>query len=230
MRDFLDVIDSLGDRLGPILFQFPYGFKPDRLGDLITFLDALPREERYRYVVEIRNRAWLRSKLPDMLEERALPLCLVDHPWMPRESRVTGPFVYLRFLGDQEAITEFGQTQIDRTAICGCGRNRAQQWLEAGLPVYAFFNNHFSGFAPHDARVFAELLEETAPAPEPPHESAAQNRAAAQAQAAHSAAAETAQGGRAAGRVQAPAETQEACNDSLPNKEAYSGMHRRFAF
>ncbi len=160
MREFLAVIDSLGDRLGPILFQFPYGFKPDRLGDLITFLDALPRAERYRYVVEIRNRAWLRSKLPDMLEERALPLCLVDHPWMPRESRVTGPFVYLRFLGDQEAITEYGHTQLDRTSDLQLWAHRAQQWIDAGLPVYAFFNNHFSGFAPHDARVFAELLKD----------------------------------------------------------------------
>src|SRR5512139_1248766 len=57
MKEFLGVVSLLGEHLGPILFQFPYGFKPDRLDDLISFLDSLPRND-FRFVVEIRNRAW----------------------------------------------------------------------------------------------------------------------------------------------------------------------------
>jgi uncharacterized protein YecE (DUF72 family) len=159
MSEFLSVVEALGDRLGPILFQFPYGFKPERIGDLLNFLDTLPRDTNFRFAVEIRNRAWLRTKLPDELAARRLAMCLVDHPWMPRETRVTGPIVYLRFLGDQKAITEFGHTQKDMQKNLIFWAACAKLWLKQKLPVYGFFNNHFSDHAPTDVRAFADLLK-----------------------------------------------------------------------
>ena len=147
MGEFLSVAEVLGEHLGPILFQFPYSFKPERIHDLLTFVDALPLDSDFRFVVEIRNRAWLKSKLPDELQARNLPLCLVDHPWMPHETRVTGRFVYLRLLGDQKAITEFDRTQKDMQKNLVFWAACARLWLKQNLPVYGFFNNHFSGHA-----------------------------------------------------------------------------------
>lgn len=159
MNEFLDVISVLEDHLGPVLFQFPYSFKPDRLSDLLSFVDALPHH-KFRFAVEIRNRAWFKSPLMDELTSRRLPLCLVDHPWMPRKTDITGPYVYVRFLGDQEKITEFGHTQFDRTKDLQWWAEAAQEWVLRRVPIYAFFNNHFAGHGPTDARMFSEILRQ----------------------------------------------------------------------
>ncbi|HEY3295238.1 MAG TPA: DUF72 domain-containing protein [bacterium] len=159
MSEFLSVVELLGEHLGPVLFQFPYGFKPERINDLLKFLDTLPRDTSFRFAVEIRNRAWLKTRLPDELAARKLTMCLVDHPWMPRETRVTGTFVYLRFLGDQKALTVFDHTQKDMQKNLVFWAACAKLWLKQKLPIYAFFNNHFSGHAPSDVRAFSELLK-----------------------------------------------------------------------
>ena len=159
MREFLDVISVLGKHLGPVLFQFPYGFKPDRLEDLLMFLDQLPLHD-FRFVVEIRNRGWFKTKLLDELAARNIPSCNVDHPWMPRRTDVTGSFVYVRFLGDQDKITEFGATQFDRQQDLHWWAEAAQEWVLRRVPIYAFFNNHFSGHGPTDARMFSEILRQ----------------------------------------------------------------------
>ncbi|MBI5060283.1 DUF72 domain-containing protein [candidate division KSB1 bacterium] len=155
---FLKTVAALGDHLGPVLFQFPYGFTPERLGDLLAFLDHLPRSE-FRFVVEIRNRRWLKSGLPAELAARRLPLCWVDHPWMPRDTQVTGELVYLRFLGDHEKITEYSKRQEDRTPDLQWWAEQTVDWIRRDFPVFGYFNNHFSGHAPTDARAFAELLK-----------------------------------------------------------------------
>jgi uncharacterized protein YecE (DUF72 family) len=159
MIEFLTVVDLLDDHLGPILFQFPYSFKPQRLGDLLKFLDKMPRDSGFRFVIEIRNRLWLMSTLPDELQKRNMSLCLVDHPWMPRETRVIGPFAYLRFLGDQKAITVFDHPQKDVKRNLLFWAAAAKVWLKQRRTIYVFFNNHFSGHAPTDVLAFAELLK-----------------------------------------------------------------------
>ena len=59
LTSFLKVMDLLGDKLGPLLFQFPYfnkqkfrgvGFFLERLE---PFLKRLPKD--YQWVVEVRN-------------------------------------------------------------------------------------------------------------------------------------------------------------------------------
>ncbi len=159
MQEFLEVIAALEDHLGPVLLQFPYGFKPDRLTDLLNFVDNLPRHG-FRFVVEVRNRGWFKTKLIEELRTRELPLCLVDHPWMPRMRDVTGPFTYIRFLGDQEKITEFDRPQLDRLKDLEWWAEAAQEWIMRRVPIYAFFNNHFGGHAPSDARMFSEILRQ----------------------------------------------------------------------
>ncbi|MGE5139660.1 MAG: DUF72 domain-containing protein, partial [Rudaea sp.] len=62
---FLDAIGKLGKKLGPLLLQFPYTFKPDQKNRLDDFLAALP--DGFRYAVEIRQRGWLQDWFFDML-------------------------------------------------------------------------------------------------------------------------------------------------------------------
>jgi uncharacterized protein YecE (DUF72 family) len=68
---FVESVSSLGDKLGPILFQLPAVLKPD-LGRFDSFLGCLPTG--YRYVFEFRNPAWLIPEVYRMLAGKGMGL------------------------------------------------------------------------------------------------------------------------------------------------------------
>ena len=88
VRGFLAAMDLLGEKLGPLLLQFPWF--PDTvflelddfLARLLPFLDRLAKD--HRFAVEIRNKEWLAPELADALRERGIALALIDQSWMPR--------------------------------------------------------------------------------------------------------------------------------------------------
>ena len=155
--DMLESIAGLGNKLGPVLFQFPYGFKPDRLPDLLTFLDRLPTAD-FKFVIEVRNRAWVKSNLVSELRDRKLTLALVDHPWMPRMTDLTGELVYIRWLGDQNAVTQFAGTQLDKRESLQWWAQEIVNWTRRDFPVFGYFNNHFAGHAPSDINLLRDLI------------------------------------------------------------------------
>jgi len=174
LKDFLDVMDLLGDRLGPLLLQFPYfnrqkfrgvGFFLERLQ---PFLDNLPKQ--YRWVVEIRNKTWLSEKLYSVLRQHGVALALVDHAWMPRPHEyfeagdpVTANFSYIRWIGDRKGIEEktqrWDQVIIDREDDMQIWIPIIRQLLKRRIQVMGFFNNHYAGFAPGSIKLFNEIWE-----------------------------------------------------------------------
>lgn len=174
MKKFLAAVDPLSEKLGPLLFQFPYfnrkvfpsldGF----LERLRPFLKKLP--EGYRFAVEVRNKNWLGPKLSAALRERGVALVLIDHPWMPRPADwlqcadpVTADFTYIRWLGDRKGIEE--QTKSWDKRIVN-RRRELSEWVEVcrefarrRLNIFAFANNHYAGHAPATVRQFWELWE-----------------------------------------------------------------------
>lgn len=56
VRSFLDVIEPLGDRIGPIQAQLPGSFGPESLDALLAFLRRLPTS--HRWAIELRHRAF----------------------------------------------------------------------------------------------------------------------------------------------------------------------------
>src|SRR5579872_1448401 len=79
-------------------------------------------------VVETRNPKWISKPLLDFLRERTLILALQDQQWMPRpqqlwasfgDSLKTGRDVYIRLLGERDAIekltTTWDKIVIDRS-------------------------------------------------------------------------------------------------------------------
>ncbi|HUT22830.1 MAG TPA: DUF72 domain-containing protein [Sumerlaeia bacterium] len=175
LDQFLDAMTILGPRLGPILFQFPYFAKKTEIGPatfrerLKSFLPSLPRG-LFQFAVEVRNKTWLRTPLLDLLSYHGVALALIDHPWMPRPGPlfqqagiITGPFAYIRWLGDRNRIEEITQTW-DKTVIDR--REDMAEWvapvkalLRDQVPVFGYFNNHYSGHAPADARAFLQMIE-----------------------------------------------------------------------
>ena len=82
------------------------------------------------------------------------------HPGRPR--RQTGvPFAYVRLLGDREAVDALTPT-LDHIVIDRTGQvtedARAIRAPRQPVPVAAFVNNHFAGYAPETARELGALM------------------------------------------------------------------------
>ena len=81
--EFIQTMNILGDKLGPLVFQFPhfdrwkFPKKEDFLAVLAPFLGKLPAD--HQFVVEIRNKTWLDARLTDLLGEHKIALALTDH-------------------------------------------------------------------------------------------------------------------------------------------------------
>jgi len=111
---FLAAMEPLGDRLGPLLLQFPY-YKKDAemtekvfLERLDGFLPLLSKD--HRFALEIRNKGWLKPAFLDRLRKHGVAFALIDHPWMPQAAQYaamapfTADFAYVRWLGDRYGI------------------------------------------------------------------------------------------------------------------------------
>jgi uncharacterized protein YecE (DUF72 family) len=142
---------SLGRRLGPVLYQLPPGFKLD-LGRLEHFLHALPGDARH--VIEFRDPSWYADTVSVLLERHRVARCLHDMQGSATGRERVGPFVYVRYHG--ASGTYSGGYPADRLA-------RWAEWLqaerEAGVDVFAYFNNDVGGHAPRDAVTLRQLLE-----------------------------------------------------------------------
>lgn len=174
VAEFLSAMDLLGDKLGPLLLQFPYFNKKafarpeDFLARLKPFLEKLPGD--HTYALEVRNKVWISEPFLDLLRQHKIALALIDHPWMPPVQQllqkfdvVTAAFAYIRFLGDRKGIEE--QTQHWDRILLDRGREmeawipEIRRLLARRLTVYAYFNNHYAGFAPGSIALFREVWE-----------------------------------------------------------------------
>ena len=173
LKQFLGVMDLLGEKLGPLLFQFPYFKKntfaqPEEfLARLIPFLDTLPKG--YRFAVEIRNKHFVCPAYVEALRERKIALALIDHPYMPSVSQlfeqcdpITADFTYIRWLGDRYAIETvtkvWDRVVVDRTDGLSEWAKACQLILRRGVSIFAYANNHFAGHGPATIRQFEEIF------------------------------------------------------------------------
>jgi uncharacterized protein YecE (DUF72 family) len=188
-RDFLEVTEPFGEKLGPIVFQFQYvshqkdareyATGEDFLSRLKRFLPLLPRQGRY--VVEVRNQNWLKPPLLDTLRERNVALALVSYTTMPTAAElleqidpVTADFSYIRFLGDHAAMDhrvararelglktrDWDELVVDRTADTRGWLAPISEILRRVPEVFVYFNNHYAGFAPGSLELFLRLWDE----------------------------------------------------------------------
>lgn len=175
LKQFLFAADTLGEKLGPILFQFGYfnrsaiKFQGQFLARLKPFLAKLPTG--YKFAVEIRNKKWVNTRFLDVLRERGIAFALIDHSWVPRPWEynlwldfVTADFAYVRLLGDRKAIEQ--RTKVWDKVIVNRSRE-IKSWVDylrpmklRGETIYVYVNNHYSGFGPATAAEFAKLWKQ----------------------------------------------------------------------
>ena len=172
---------SLGQRLGPVLWQLPpnLGFDAGRLG---AFLDLLPRTTSaasayavrhhdasklkepadtaapadlpLRHVVEARHASYRTPEFCELLRAHDVGMVVADSAgtW-PMFDEVTSGVAYVRLHGDTELYTgAYSPVALDRWAA------KARAWEDAGLDVYVYFDNDGKAHAPFDALALQERL------------------------------------------------------------------------
>ena len=155
------------------MLQFPWFNKYEIQADefflrLRFFLQRLKDLPAIRYVVEIRNRAWL-GRLADLLREYNVALALTDISRMPRpwEKKkfdwVTIDFVYVRWLGDRKGMetltTTWDKTIINRSDDLEIWAGLFRKFVSRNLKVYAYANNHYAGHGPDTVKLFWDMWE-----------------------------------------------------------------------
>lgn len=155
---FVEVMKLLGDKLGPLLLQFPYGFKADQAPLLTKLIGSLPPDVQVS--VELRHRGWLdNDAIFDSFRERNIAFCLIDHPWMPRSKITTADFVYVRLLGDRKKIeSDFSYVRFDREEDLIWWHELVREYADQGKDIYVYFNNHYTGHSPTSACRLLEML------------------------------------------------------------------------
>jgi uncharacterized protein YecE (DUF72 family) len=150
IQRYFDLIELLGDKLGPIVFQLPprWHLNLDRLAE---FLKTLPRRRRYAF--EFRDESWLDPRTYELLAEDNAALCLYDYAGRQAPLKVTADFVYIRLHGPGRAY----QGSYSDRALAIWAR-RIHGWRAHGIAVYCYFDNDEHGYAPANALTLARLV------------------------------------------------------------------------
>ncbi len=171
---FLDAARELGPRLGPVLVQMGPDFDAGERAALEAFVPILPPD--LRFALEVRHGSWMRpaerAPLLALLSDHGVALALSDGRWIPRATltelaaRPTAPFHYVRWMGPDRAITDYSHLQFDRSADVSAWAGVLKRASLEGTEVFGYFNNHFAGHSPANARELLALLGEPVVEPE----------------------------------------------------------------
>lgn len=147
---FMDRVSMVGDKLGPILWQFPPGLK--RNDELLEgFISQFPSENQY--VIEFRNKSWFDKEVYSLLEEYRVSLCVISGPRLPEIMEITADFSYIRWHGKEHWFNwDYSEEEL---------RVWADRIKEMDVKdLYGYFNNDVGGFAVKNCRRLREILLE----------------------------------------------------------------------
>ena len=145
LRYLFAVVDVLGPRLGPVLFQLPPNFRKD-LGRLTSFFDAMPG--RRRVAVEFRHASWFDDEVFEALRARGAALCIADTGEEPVAPLVaTADWGYLRLRRE-----DFSAKELRAWAQ----KIREQPWGDA----YVFLKHEEEGRGPKLAAQLTKFYAE----------------------------------------------------------------------
>jgi uncharacterized protein YecE (DUF72 family) len=130
IEDFIGGISELGDKLGPLVWQFEKGRKVD-LDDLAGFLQALPRKaghRRLRHALELRDPAAVNGELLSLARRHQVATVFTDSDEHPSFADLTSDFVYARLMRSRPIATGYPGPELDKWA------RRATEWAAGGDP------------------------------------------------------------------------------------------------
>lgn len=131
MRFLESGVLELGDRLGPVLWQFAPTKKFDE-ADFGKFLELLPAKlggRAMQHVVEVRNPTFCVPEFTALLRSFSIPVVFAEHAIYPAIADVTGDFVYARLQkGSDDVETCYPSKALTSWAA------RAKTWAAGDVP------------------------------------------------------------------------------------------------
>ncbi|MEP6483131.1 MAG: DUF72 domain-containing protein [Rudaea sp.] len=122
---------ELGDRLGPISWQFPPNRKFHR-DEFAAFLESLPHELNgyaLRHALEVRHESFMCTEYVKLAREHRCSTVYTDSTEHPSFADITGDFVYARLMRSKSSLkTGYAPRDLDAWAI------RAQEWARGDSP------------------------------------------------------------------------------------------------
>lgn len=153
-QQFVSAARALGEKLGPVLLQFPPSFRC-RTDLLEAFLEEHRRAfgGAVRLVFEFRHATWFEGGAAELLRRYGAAMVIAHSSRYPRAPlEAAGPFVYLRFHGPGALFaSSYPEEELREWS------ERIRDWLREGLDVYAYFNNDAGGCAVRNALRLREL-------------------------------------------------------------------------
>lgn len=171
--DFIELMQRLGDRLGPIFAQLPPSYGPDQLSDLQTFFTAI-QHCGSPLALEVRHPGWFEpphnEKLAELLHALQIGRVLLDSrpiyqgpddpqrysqrrkPELPLQPIVTAPFSIIRYIS-HPTLAMNQQFMEDWV-------RDLEQWLSHQTRVYFFVHCPVEEHSPRNAQYFHHLLQQ----------------------------------------------------------------------
>ena len=142
LRFFLETATTLGDRLGPVLFQLPPNLKKD-LPRLTDFLALLPPARRCAF--EFRHDSWMDDEVFGALSKSGAALCVAEDDERSTPLAATAGWGYLRLRREEYTSDEIGEW---------ARRIGEQPWEEA----FVFFKHEDEARGPAFAEVLSKIV------------------------------------------------------------------------
>ncbi|MBJ6122738.1 DUF72 domain-containing protein [Sphingomonas mollis] len=165
-------IVELGDRLGPILWQFmaTKKFDADDFGAFLKLLPASHDGVALRHAIQVRHDSFACPEFIALCRDAGVTIVFADSGEYPAIADITGDFVYARLENAvEEEATGYNDTALDHWAT------KARTWAAGGRPAglpyvtteappkqardtFVFFINGAKIRAPHGAMALIERL------------------------------------------------------------------------
>jgi uncharacterized protein YecE (DUF72 family) len=137
-------LSILGEKLGPVLFQFPKSFRANAPA-LEDFLPLIPGNALCAF--DFRSPTWLEGGIPDLLRKKGCSWCLEDTDENPVQDIIsTAAWGYLRLRRSDYTDAELSQW---------AERVLSQKWERA----FVFFKHEDEAKGPEQAMRFQELVD-----------------------------------------------------------------------
>jgi uncharacterized protein YecE (DUF72 family) len=150
LQKFLDAVEVLGHKLGPILFQLPPNWQLD-FERLANFLSCLPK--RHRYAFEFRNETWSVPQIYDLLADHNAAYCIFDLAGTQSPIQITADLAYVRLHGPGGKYQgSYSDAALSKWA------ERIRAWQRELKSIHVYFDNDQAGYAPANALRLKELL------------------------------------------------------------------------
>jgi uncharacterized protein YecE (DUF72 family) len=154
LERFLNAVNLLRPKLGPIVFQLPpqWEINLERLGE---FLRILPKKQRVAF--ELRNATWHTQEVFRLLERHNAAHCIFHLAGEHSPICNTADFAYVRLHGPGGKYQgSYGDKALAEWA------ERISAWKQEMKAIYVYFDNDEAGYAAQDALRLKAMLTEPA--------------------------------------------------------------------